>query len=143
MGALSIAVFLIMLVILNAAGSLAVFESPILLAFLNTIFLCIIPLFGAYMAARSHRITGVLGFLMIGCGLLFFGVSSLYAGWVMPLADSPNPTVTLHNLGSLLAGICQFMGVHFFLQEFTGVPETRNQLKRPGIIYAGVVVLVS
>jgi PAS domain S-box-containing protein len=143
MGALSIAVFLIMLVILNAAGSSAVIESPILLAFLNTIFLCIIPLFGAYLAARSHRITGVIGFLIIGCGLLFFGVSSLYAGWVMPLADSPNPTVTLHNLGSLLAGICQLMGVHYFLQEFTGVTETRNQLKRPGIIYAGVVVLVS
>ena len=142
-GASSVAVFLILMVILNAGGSSAAFESPILLALLNTIFLCAIPLVIAYFATKSHHATGVFAFLMIGCGLVFFGVSSLYAGWVMPLAGGPNPNVTVYNLGSLFAGVCQFAGAHFFLQELTGVSENKLRVKQYGILYAGIFVLVS
>jgi len=120
-----------------------VYEAPMLLAFLNTIFLCAIPLGVAYMAAKSHQSTGLLSFLLIGCGLVFFGTSSLYAGWVMPLAGGPNPTVTLHNLGSLLAGLFQFAGVHFFVRELAGIPEKGPRFQRYGIIYAGIFIFVS
>jgi len=135
LGALPVAAFLILLIFFNVQGSSVVFESPNLLAFLNTVFLCAIPLVVAYMAAKSHQSTGVFAFLMVGCGLVFFGVSSLYAGWVMPLAGNPNPTVTLHNLGSLFAGIFQFIGAHFFLQGLTGTSETRPRVQRYGIFY--------
>ena len=142
-GALPVAAFLILMIFLNAQGSFAVFEAPILLAFLNTIFLCVIPLVVAFAAAKSHRATGVFAFLMIGCGLVFFGVSSFYAGWVMPLAGGPNPTVTLHNLGSLFASIFQIASVHFFMQELVGVSEMKNRVYRYEILYAGIIVLVS
>jgi PAS domain S-box-containing protein len=141
---LLVVAFLILMIFLNARNSSAVFESPILLALLNTVFLCVIPLAIAYMAAKSHHATGILAFLYAGCGLAFFGISSLYAGWVMPLAGNPNPTVTLHNLGSLFAGICQFLGAHFFLQELTGISETKpRRVQRYWILYAEIFVLVS
>ena len=142
-GALPVAAGLILLVILNTQRSTGAFESPVLLAILNTFFLCAIPLVVAIMAAKSHLTTGVFAFLMIGCGLVFFGVSSLYAGWVMPLAGGPNPNVTLHNLGSLFAGFCQIVGAHYFLQELTGVPVVRKRVQRYKLVYAGILFLVT
>ncbi len=142
-GALTVAAFLVLTVILDARESSAGFEAPLLLAFLNTTFLGIIPLILAYKAAKSHHATAVSGFLMVGCGLTALGVSNLYAGWVMPLAGSSNPTVTLHNLGSLGAGICQLAGAHFFLQELSGMSGINIRLKRYWTLHAGIVVLVS
>jgi hypothetical protein len=142
-GFLPVVTFLVIMALLKIQESTIVYEAPILLAVLNTIFLCAIPLGVAYMAAKSHQSTGVLSFLLVGCGLVFFGVSSFYAGWVMPLAGGPNPTVTLHNLGSLFAGLFQFAGVHFFVQELAGVPEKGPRFQRYGIIYAGIFIFVS
>ena len=94
MGVLPAAAFLFLIGFLYTRESSAAYESPNLLAILNTVFLCAISLEVAYLAARSYRATRVSAFLMIGCGLVFFGVSNFYAGWVMPLAGRPNPTVT-------------------------------------------------
>jgi hypothetical protein len=94
MGVLSVAVFLFLIGFLYTRESSAAYESPNLLAILNTVFLCAISLEVAYLAAQSYRATRVSAFLMIGCGLVFFGISNFYAGWVMPLAGRPNPTVT-------------------------------------------------
>jgi len=142
-GALPVAAFIILMVILNLQGSSAIYEPPILLAILNTIFLCAIPLVVAIVAARSHQSTGIFAFLIIGCGLVFFGISSLYAGWVMPLAGNSNPTVTVHNLGCLFAGICQLVGVHFFIQELAGATKTRIRVRRYWILYGVIFVLVT
>lgn len=89
MGVMPIAALFILMLFLNAQRSSEVFEAPTLLAYLNTIFVSVIPLIIAYMAAKSHRATGIFAFAMIGCGFVFFAVSNLYAGWLMPLADGP------------------------------------------------------
>jgi hypothetical protein len=143
LGLLPVAASLVLMAILKIQGSPVVYEAPMLLAFLNTFFLCAIPLVGAYAAAKSYQSTGILAFLMLGSGLMFFGISNLYVSWVMPLAGEPNPTVTLHNLGSLFAGIFQFVGAHFFMQVLAGDSEKRNHIHRYGIIYAGIFVFVS
>lgn len=117
---LPVAATLLLAVTLFVERSAVVFESPMLLAVLNTAFLCGIPLLLAYEATVSHRRTQVLGFLFVGSGLVTFGVSSLYAGWVMPLARDPNPTVTVHNLGCLLSGGFQVAGAHLFLVSLAG-----------------------
>ena len=59
----SVAAFLILMIFLNARESSAVFESPILLALLNTVFLYVIPLVMAYIAAKNHHATGVFAML--------------------------------------------------------------------------------
>ncbi|MEI6876761.1 MAG: hypothetical protein WCL50_16720, partial [Spirochaetota bacterium] len=119
------------------------YEIPLLLAALNSLFLCLIPLGLAYLAAQSHKSTGALGFLLMGCGLVFFGVSGLYAGWVMPLAQGPNPTVTLHNIGALLAGICEVLAAQLFLKDVTGMRQPGHRLLDARWLYSGIVMLVS
>ena len=142
-GVLLVTVFLVLLVILHTQETTLFYESPILLGFLNTFFLCVMPLSMAYLAAKSHQSTSVTGFLVAGCGFVFFGVSSFFAGWVMPLAGGPNPTVTLHNLGSLFAGICQLLGAHFFLQDVMGLKYVRSRIPGYKILYIGIFALVS
>ncbi len=141
-GLLPAVVFLIFMAVLKIQESPVVHELPALLALLNTIFLCAIPLLVAFMAERSYRSTGILAFLLIGSGLVFFGIGSLYAGWVMLLAGTPNPAVTLHNFGSLFAGLLQLAGAHFFMQDLAGV-EVRNRIQRSGLIYAGIFISMS
>ena len=143
LGAIPVALFFIIMVVLYSRGSSVSLEYPDLLAILNTLFLCAIPLTGAYLAAKSYHETGIFAFLLAGAGLVFFGVSSLYAGWVMPLAGNPNPTVTLHNLGSLFAGICLFAGAHFFIQELTGAWTVKLSIHHSRWIYIGIFILVS
>ncbi len=140
-GALPTAVFLGALIFLYLQRSVVTLESPQVLIILNTLFLCGIPLGVAYLAARSHQATGALAFLLVGSGLVVFGVSSLLAGWVMPLAGGPNPTVTLHNLGSLFAGACQLVGAHWFLGEVLGVLNPRPRVWRYPVLYAGLAAL--
>jgi len=142
-GLLPVAASLVLMAILKIQGSPVVYEAPMLLAFLHTFFLCAIPLVGAYVAAKSYQSTGFLAFLMLGSGFMFFGISSLYVGWMIFLEGGPNPIVTLHNLGSLFAGIFQFAGAHLFIQVLTGAPEKRSRIQHYGIIYAGIFVFVS
>ena len=143
MGVMPVAALFILMLIFNAQRSSEVFEAPTLLAYLNAIFVSVIPLIIAYMAAKSHRATGIFAFAMIGCGFVFFAVSNLYAGWLMLLAAGPNPNVTVHNLGALFAGLFQFIGSHFFMQELTLGRAVKIRLQRSEILYAVVFVLVS
>ncbi len=143
LGSLSVAAFLVLLLVIRLVEPAVAYESPLLLAILNTVFLCFIPLWMAILAARSYQATGISGFLLIGSGLLFFGISSLYAGWVMPLSGGPNATVTLHNLGALAAGICQLAAVHSFIQVLTTDQKPQQPLRSYKFLYAGIALLTS
>jgi len=139
-GATPVGVFLILMAILVGHDSGSTHESPILLAFLNTILFCGTLLVVVLMATRSYGMTGSLTFLMMGCGALFLGVGSLMAGWVMPASGNPNPSVTLFNLGCLFAGFCHLASAHYLLADLVGThpPETRPP--HVAIPYAGIVV---
>lgn len=142
-GAIPLVLFIILLANPNSLGSVNVHEMPVLLAFLNSIFLCAIPLIIAFQAAKSHHATGSLSFMILGCGLVFFGYSSLLAGWVMPMSGGPNSTVTLHNLGSLFAAFCQVAGAHYALREIVMPQETKNRVKNCSILFAAIVLAIS
>ena len=107
-GAFLFAASTILIIALNTNESTQLFESPLLLAGLNTTFLALVLLGMTYLATKSYQSTGVFGFLLVGSGLVFFGVSSFYAGWVMPLVGEPKPNVALHNLGSSSEQAIQF-----------------------------------
>ena len=59
MGTLPVVAILILMGLLSIQKSSAAFESPELLALLNTVFLCAIPIFVAYEAAKIHQTTRV------------------------------------------------------------------------------------
>jgi PAS domain S-box-containing protein len=138
LGALPVILIVIGIPLVYYSGIKPIFESPALLAILNTVFLFFIPLVMAILAARSQIKTGAHAFLFMGCSFIGIAICSFLAGWVMPLTGGPNATVTIHNIGMLLAGIFQFIGARKFLKEFAD--PTANAYKKRAIFGYYLVV---
>jgi hypothetical protein len=107
--------FLPFLILPTAAGILwftrgeFIFDPPLLLPLLNTVFLAAMPLAVAVLLTRSMAARRAPALLLVGCSLLSLGLGSLLGGWGL-LARGPNFTVTLHNLGALLGSVFVFAG---------------------------------
>jgi len=141
-GAIPVGAFLALTGILVGRASGAGIESPLLVAFLNTLFLVGILLVVAYMAARSYQRTGSLTFLMMGCGALFRGVSILITSWLIPETGNPNLKLTLYDPCCMLAGVCHFMSAYYLLADLLGKNATERRFRHLALPYAGVVVFV-
>ena len=117
------------------------FESSQLLLILNTFFIGLIPMAIAYLAARVYMSSGSTGFLLMGCGMLTFGLSSILAAALINLSDGPNILVTIHNSGVLVSAIFQAIGGMLFIGGGTSW-AIRGKGPWPVIgIYGGVVLL--
>jgi PAS domain S-box-containing protein len=86
------------------------YEPKHLLAVTNTIFAAIIPLLVAFLAARTYLRTGSSSVLLIGCGMLGFGLCAGSSGWLRDLSGGANLNVTIYNTGALLGALCHFAG---------------------------------
>jgi PAS domain S-box-containing protein len=95
---------------ITSPDSTTVFEPVFLLPLLNTVLLTALPFTIAYLAARSFVREGPLLFLLFGSAMVAFGTGSLLAGWGGVLFGT-NFTVTVHNSGALVGGICHLGGV--------------------------------
>jgi PAS domain S-box-containing protein len=113
------------------------FESPILRLSLNLVFTWLVSLSIGYLTARSFLENGQSGLLMLGCGSLLWGFTSLAASRLIDA--SGNLTITVHNLGVLGAALCHAGGLLW-----------RKRLARPGrwlaagyaLVLAAVVLLI-
>ena len=143
LGALPVAGGFVLTVWFAVHNSSVAYERPDLLAGLNTVFLGGVPTIVALLAAVSYRTTGSRAFLMMGCGLFSLAISSVLAGWAMPISGGPNATVTLHNLGVLLAGVFHVASAHFLLSELS--QKSRPSRSTPSAVgpYIGIAVLFS
>ncbi|MGA9349193.1 MAG: hypothetical protein WBW48_10370, partial [Anaerolineae bacterium] len=82
-GAIAVPAFIVIIATLAVLDIRVVFEPPLLLPILNTVFLSAIPLAVAYIAARTYLVNDSLGFLLLGCGMLVWGSGGLIAGWLI------------------------------------------------------------
>jgi len=105
------------------------YESPILRLSLNLIFTWLVSLSIGYLTARRFLETGQSGLLMLGCGSLLWGFTSLAASNLIDA--SGNLTITVHNLGVLGAALCHTAGLLW-----------RKRLVRPGRWLAASYALV-
>ncbi len=87
------------------------FNPPILLLLFNSIFLGLIPLYGAFIAYRSFRGSGSTGVMMQGIGLLMIGFGAIAAGAVNYLPNSMNANVTIQNTSFCAGAFLQLVGV--------------------------------
>ena len=119
------------------ANPQATYESPILRLSLNFVFTWLVSLSIGYLTARRFLENGQSGLLMLGCGSLLWGFTSLAASRLIDA--SANLTITVHNLGVLGAALCH-----------TGGLLWRKRLARPGrwlaasyaLVLAALVLLV-
>lgn len=87
-----------------------VYEPHYLLGVTNTLFTAIIPVLVAFAAARTYLRTGSVSILLMGCGMLGFGLCAASAGWLRVLQDGANINVTIYNTGALLGSLCHITG---------------------------------
>jgi PAS domain S-box-containing protein len=132
---LGIAVLAAVFYTLNSPG---VFESPVLLATLNTFFCGAVGLMVAYLAAENYRITGSLAVLLMGAGAMAFAVTYLVAGLLLSDLDA---AIIVHNGGLFLAAT--------FFAGSAGVALTRKSEETPNagerylvLAYATTLVLM-
>jgi hypothetical protein len=117
------------------------FESSQLLLILNIFFIGLIPMAIAYLAARVYMSSGSTGFLLMGCGMLSFGLSSILAAALINLSDGPNILVTIHNSGVLVSAISQTIGGMLFIGGGNSWAVRGKGLWPVTGIYGGVVLL--
>ncbi len=120
---LPIPVLLATMVALRAADLRTSHESLNLLIGLNFIFSTLPSLAVAFLMGRAFLLWPSPGMLMVGCGVLIWGVGS----FVAPLVGrgNPNVIVTIHNLCVWLAACCHLAGVSLSgrLQQAIGAPR--------------------
>jgi PAS domain S-box-containing protein len=101
---LPIPLFMVAVTILFALDIRVRFEPPFLLPVLNILFLTVVSLFVAFLAARTYVAGGVRAALFLGCGMWILGIASGIAG-VLGYLGMDAYVVTVHNCGALLAGL--------------------------------------
>ena len=124
--------FILFFVILYAAGpelrsSKYVFEPTWLLFALNTVFITGLCLLIAVLCFRIFLRGGFLNVLLLGCGVLAFGLSSFAAGWLIRAPFGPNYTVTTHNIGVLFTAVLYFLSSLFTAFGFSMEIERRRR----------------
>jgi hypothetical protein len=118
------------LVVLNIH---TVFESPFLLLVLNSLFIGLIPLLIAFIAFRTFRTGGSTSVLLMGSGMIIFGLGSIFAAMVTFLPNAPNNNVTIYNT-------CVCVGSIFFLiGSLTNIAGLTYGKKEGSIIAVGAL----
>jgi hypothetical protein len=109
-GLLLVLLSFIAIVVLYALDISFLYEPKYLLGVANTLFTAVIPVVVALFAARTYLRTGHFSVLLMGCGMLAFGLCAGSAGWVRGMQGGANSNVTIYNTGALLASLFHFTG---------------------------------
>ncbi len=106
----SIPAFVLLIAVLSILNLKIIFEPPYLFLVLNTHFAGIIPLVIAAIAFRSCQRNMSRGVLLIGIGMLIFGIGSIAAPLAAGLPGGRNMSITIHNTVALAGALCQLAG---------------------------------
>ena len=128
------------LVLLYLLHGTAVYTEPLALLLLNTTFLGLVPLYVAWVSFVTFRGSGLASVLLMGAGMLFFGLGSISAGVAGLLPDPANLSVTLFNVSACAGAFLQFAGAMAALAGWIVSPAgSRGAVA--GAVYAGVVLV--
>lgn len=143
LGAIAVPIFVAIIVALAILDIKAVFEPPLLLPVLNTLFVSIVSFAVAYISAKCYLTTGLPNVLLLGCGVLTFGTANLIAGWLITFTGSPNINVTIHNTGALLGSLFHAVGAMLPLPELVAGKVSKRRKFGVVLVYLGVLVFIA
>jgi len=143
LGVLPLFVFVALIAILVRLDLRAVFEPPLLLPILNTVFLAAIPFVVVYFLARGYVSSGSKNLLLLGCGILTLGSGAFLAGWLLAATGGPNVNVnvTIYNIAALISAVFHAAGA-IFLTSAGGFSEAEKKARNVKVILAYLGVLV-
>jgi PAS domain S-box-containing protein len=139
-GLLLVLASLLAIVVLYALDISFLYEPKHLLGITNTIFTALIPIIVAFFAARTYRKTGSFSVLLMGCGMLGFGLCAGSAGWLREMHGGANINVTLYNTGALLGSLCHFSGAVINYSRRSSARELERQKLAVIPAYAAIIV---
>jgi PAS domain S-box-containing protein len=104
------------------------FEPAWLLPITNMLFVTAVCFVVAYVAMRNYSVTGRVQILLLGCGLLSFGLGGAIAGWVRSVPGAgPNLNVTIYNTAALLGGMFHFFSAFILLAGISPQEESKHK----------------
>ncbi len=120
------------------------FEPTWLLPITNTVFVTIIFLIVAYIAMRNFKATGRVQILLLGCGVLTFGIAGEVAGWLRSVpVRGANLNVTIYNTGALIGAAFHFAAALLLLAGIS--LEVGSEQKKFWLVfsYVGLTALMA
>jgi PAS domain S-box-containing protein len=136
-----LACFVTLIATLYVVDIHVVFDPPLLLPILNTLFLSIIPFFTAYTAARIFLSVGNIPVLMLGCSSLALGIGGLVSGWFIGNAGGPNTTITVYNSAALCSSLLLLIS-EGAVRSYPEWNPIKNRASFLIFMFLGVIVIV-
>jgi len=120
----------------------AVFEPPLLLPVMNTVFAGLIPIAVSIIAARSYLFSGLNSLLFMGCGMMTFGCGAILAGWLIGNHNGPNVNVTIYNTAALLGAVFHVLGAILTFKKDAAETMTKLRKLKLSLAYTGMLLLL-
>jgi PAS domain S-box-containing protein len=136
-----IPIFLVAISAFWASGLHGSHESPGLLILCNLLFSTFASFAIAFLLGRSFLAKPLPGTLLLGCGILVWGIGSLAATIVGH--GNTNITITLHNLSVWLAACFQLAGVSISRRPLPKTSTAGIWVGAAGAIALGLVWLIA
>ena len=138
--------FVILVIVFNVLPNYfpptSIFEAPLLLLVMNTLFVSIIPFVVALISLRGYMEDGSVDLLFLGCGMLSFSLACFVAGWLGAQAQA-NFNLTIHNTGMLLASVFNLLaGITLYFRK--SARRDGEKQRRAGIFfYLGILIFTA
>jgi PAS domain S-box-containing protein len=134
--------FLVLIAILATLNVTTVYEPPFLLLLMNTVFIGIISIVIASITSRVYTKSGSVSIILIGSGLLIFGLGSIVTGWFLPVTGGPNIAVTIYNTCACVSSVFILTGAvisTYGPMLWRGV----GSIWKVTVAYSGILVFVA
>ena len=147
LGPLLVLILLVLIVSLHLASpthpvTRIVFEPPLLLPTLNTIFVFLAGCTVSYLAMRSYLSWGSSTILFFGCGMLSLGSGAFVAGWLIG-PWGPNVNTTIFTLSAFLSSIFHTAGMIMNVMERPPEAVPAGRRRKLAAAYLGLLALVA
>jgi PAS domain S-box-containing protein len=120
------------------------YEPPWLLPLTNAVFVTVVFLIVAYIAMKNYKATGRIQILLLGCGVLAFGIGGVVAGFVRSIPGAgANLNVTIYNTGALIGALFHFAAALILLAGIS--PEVGSERKGFWLVfsYVGLIAFMA
>jgi PAS domain S-box-containing protein len=114
------------------------YEPAWLLPITNTLFVTVVCFIVAYIALRNYKATGRVQILLLGCGVLTFGLGGVIAGFARSVPGAgANLNVAIYNTGALGGAVFHFAAAFILLRGVSEEAGARPRRARMVLGYAG------